>query len=147
MGKSIITKPKYLIDTSTWLFALKPSPQYKDIREEIYNLLKRDLVVISPFVILEILTGTRTEQEFNSLKDELSSLTQLFPDREIWETSAQAGFKLRRKGITIPLVDLLIAVTANTHGCILLHHDYHYLLLQSAGIFSFSARALPALPE
>jgi predicted nucleic acid-binding protein len=41
----------------------------------------------------------------------------------------RAGYDLRRKGITVPTIDILILSIAKVHNCSLLHHDKHFKLV------------------
>jgi predicted nucleic acid-binding protein len=44
----------------------------------------------------------------------------------IWDKASLLAFKLRRKGITVPHTDVLIAECAILEGCVLLHADRHF---------------------
>ncbi len=50
----------------------------------------------------------------------------LFFTSSIWEQAYELGFSLRRKGLTLPTVDLIIAALAIENKSLLLHHDEHY---------------------
>lgn len=105
-----------LIDTSAWLFALR-----KDFLPEIKNrvdlLLKENLVLTTGIIRLELLAGTRSEAEYNRLKTRLSGLQSVQTDDLLWEMACEIGFKLRRKGITVPYTDILISACALSQGC------------------------------
>jgi predicted nucleic acid-binding protein len=44
----------------------------------------------------------------------------------LWEKAYELAFQLRRKGVTIPYTDILIAATALAHEATLLHVDAHF---------------------
>ncbi len=117
-----------LIDTSAWLFALR-----KDFLPEIKNrvdlLLKENQVLTTGIIRLELLAGTRSEAEYNRLKTRLSGLQSVQTDDLLWEMSCEIGFKLRRKGITVPYTDILISACALSQECMVLHADNHFDLL------------------
>lgn len=119
-----------LIDTSAWLFALRKDflPQIKD---RVDHLLKEDLVLTTGIVRLELLAGTRTRAEYERLQKRLSILEGIETDATLWEKACDIGFSLRRKGITIPYTDILIAACALSAGCALLHADRHFDLVAS----------------
>jgi predicted nucleic acid-binding protein len=47
----------------------------------------------------------------------------------VWEQAYELGFLLRRKGLTIPTVDLIIAALAVENRTFLLHHDEHFEMI------------------
>lgn len=59
----------------------------------------------------------------------MESLELLPADGDVWDVAYGAGFDLRRKGVTVPTVDLIIAAVAKVNGCALLHHDGHFRLI------------------
>jgi len=134
----------FLIDTSTWIFVLKPT-LHVEAKNYVYELIKNDLIVTLPLIIFEILSGAKNSKEYNDLKNKFEALHQLDIEQKLWAKIYETGFKLRRKGITVPLVDLVIAVTASHYNCVLLHHDRHYRLLGESGIIRLQEKALPKL--
>ena len=107
-----------LVDTSVWIDFLKD-----DVSEEtetLLNLLDEDKVCILPVIRAEILTGARTERDFNELREKLSALPCLDEPEDLWDDAAWTRFRLARRGIQTSLIDLMIAVTASRHHCPLL---------------------------
>jgi len=80
-------------------------------------------------VAAELLTGCRSKSEYHEMELLLSGLTWLPVTDECWARVAALGFNLRRAGITVPLPDRLVAVTARVHTAELLHHDAHFDLI------------------
>ena len=117
-----------LIDTSAWLFALRRD-FLPEIRDRVDHLLKEDLVLTTGIIRLELLAGTRTQNEYDRLKKRLSALESIETDASLWEMACNTGFRLRRKGVTIPYTDVLIASCALSAGCVLLHADRHFDLV------------------
>jgi hypothetical protein len=79
---------------------------------------------------LELLGGTRTENEFQRLKARLDALDTIDCSLSLWEKAYRLAFKLRRKGITVPYTDILIAACALKVGATIVHADAHFDLLQ-----------------
>ncbi len=44
----------------------------------------------------------------------------------VWSLAYTTGYELRRKGITVPTVDIIIAAAAKIYNCSLLHHDKYF---------------------
>jgi len=116
---------QHLIDSSVWIFALRKKFDPK-IRAYVENQIEEDRIVINPIIKLELLAGTRTEEEFNRLKLRLDSLLEIAIDETVWEESQKIAFSLRRRGIGLPLVDILIISCAKVSGSLLVHKDKHF---------------------
>ena len=117
-----------LIDTSAWLFALRKD-FLPEIKDRLDFLLKENLIITTGIIRLELLAGTRTEAEYYRLKKRLLALESIKTDDSLWEMACDIGFKLRKKGISIPYTDILIATCALATGCIILHADSHFDLM------------------
>jgi hypothetical protein len=129
---------RFLVDTSVWIFALRRDP-VPEIRNRIDSLLKEDTVITTGIIKLEILAGARTEKEYRRLKSRFDALESIETDDDLWRNACEHGFKLRRKGLTIPSTDVLIATCALQAAAILLHADAHFDLMEkSLGIRSES---------
>ncbi|MCX7796245.1 MAG: hypothetical protein N2380_06980 [bacterium] len=46
-----------------------------------------------------------------------------------WQIAYNTGYELRRKGITVPTIDIIIASIAESYDCLLLHHDKHLKII------------------
>lgn len=119
---------RFLVDTSFWVFALGKN-SIPRIRDRIDGLLREDAVVTTGVIKLEILSGAKTEKEYTRLKNRLDALESLETDESLWQAACKHGFTLRRKGMTIPSTDILIATCAVRAGMILLHADAHFDLM------------------
>ena len=115
----------FLIDTSAWLYALKKDFIPK-VKGRIDFLLKNDAVVTTGIIKLEIISGARTKKEFERLKDRFNALDLVESDESMWQKACELGFNLRRKGVTVPHTDILIAACALQSGSILVHADAHF---------------------
>jgi predicted nucleic acid-binding protein len=117
-----------LIDTSAWIVSFKKTGNH-ELKEFMKQVIVSGLAVTSPVIILELLQGCRSVGERDALKIKLESLDLLFITSPVWEQAYELGFSLRRKGLTIPTVDLIIAALAIENKSLLLHHDEHYEMM------------------
>lgn len=117
-----------LIDTSAWILALRPDGSAA-ARDEVERLLASSRAATTGVIILELLSGTRSEHEYRELKEELAVLPQLELRPALWARAFRLGYQLRRAGLTLPTVDVLIAALALEYDCSLLHADRHFELL------------------
>jgi len=100
-----------------------------EVKERIDHLLKENTVITTGMVKLEILGGTKTESEFRRLKRRLDALDSVDLDTSLWEESYDLAFKLRRKGITVPDTDILLAACALKIVSTVVHADAHFDLM------------------
>lgn len=117
-----------LIDTSAWIASFKKTGNH-ELKEFMRQAIVSGLAVTSPVIILELLQGCRSVGERDALKIKLESLDILSITLSVWEQAYELGFSLRRKGLTIPTVDLIIAALAIENKSLLLHHDEHYEMM------------------
>ena len=117
-----------LIDTSAWIASFKKTGN-DELKEFMRQAIVSDLAVTTPVIILELLQGCRSVGERDALKIKLESLDNLSITLSVWEQAYELGFSLRKKGLTIPTVDLIIAALAIENKSLLLHHDEHYEMI------------------
>ncbi len=120
--------PLLLVDTSAWIAGFRPGASGGWVAE-LRLLLQERQVAVNPLIRLELLSGARTDREYRELADTLSALTELELTPAVWEESSRLGFLLRRRGLTIPTTDIVIASSAVVHRCTLRHQDRHFSLI------------------
>lgn len=124
----------FLVDTSTWLLALRKEfvPEVKELLD---RLLRENSVITTGIIKLEIIGGARTEYEFQRLKSRFNALDAVKTDEPVWQKACELGFALRRKGVTVPHTDILIAACSLQSGSVIVHADAHFdLIAGHAGI-------------
>jgi predicted nucleic acid-binding protein len=113
-----------IADTCVWIeFFCNPESQ---LTLHLKEHIKERKVVMVGMVLAEILQGIRTKKEAGSVKDSLKRLPYLEMTRAAWEKAGELSRDLRRRGITIPLSDMIIASLAITEGCEVLTVDPHF---------------------
>jgi predicted nucleic acid-binding protein len=106
-----------LVDTSVWSFALRRQPA--DLSEteravvtELSELAKEGRVRMIGPVRQELLSGIKTDAQYEKLRVAL----QVFPDEPLqtpdYELAAKASNDCRTKGVVVSPVDVLICATA-----------------------------------
>ncbi|MDO8688401.1 MAG: PIN domain-containing protein, partial [Dehalococcoidia bacterium] len=116
----------FLVDTSVWLEVLPAGKSASALRERVDTLLREDRVATSGMVMLELLGGSRNDGEYNRLRAMFSAVHALDVDASTWWKASRLAFEVRRKGLTIPFTDLLIATVAMQHDAAVLHRDRHF---------------------
>jgi len=113
-----------LVDTSIWI----QSTNQKDGLEanELDALLARDEVATTEIVIAEVLQGTMTERDFAQYSDKMEALRCLPATKDTWVKAAELSFRLRRRGLTTPLTDLVVATVAIENEIAVYAKDQHF---------------------
>jgi predicted nucleic acid-binding protein len=113
-----------VVDTSAWMRADHPS-----VIDHWNRGLRAGLLRIAPVTSLEILFTARDGTHFDSLAEKLSALrpTQLTTSiahgaQDVMRTLAHRSHGAHR----IPIVDYLVAATAQESGAAVLHYDHDY---------------------
>jgi predicted nucleic acid-binding protein len=115
-------KDLVLIDTSGWICFFSRRG-YEEMKKRISTLLEEDRVAIAGPILIELIQGTRNEEEKGKVEGYVKGLHWLPVTDDHWHQSADFAFKLRRKGITSSAIDVLIATLAMDYQCSLLHKD------------------------
>ena len=98
-------------------------------KKRIEELLLESDVAINGMIELELLGGARSEKEYNRLKNRLEALYYVEADRPLWYLASKIAFDLKRKGMSIPYPDIVIAASALKEGAVLIHADSHFDLI------------------
>ncbi|KXK24830.1 MAG: hypothetical protein UZ01_03692 [Candidatus Brocadia sinica] len=121
-------KDRILIDTSAWIESFKKTGN-KNLQQLIIKTLDSSHVATTNIIILELLQGCRDKKEYAEMKLRLESLELLPANGKVWEMAYNAGYNLKKNGITIPTIDLIIASIAKAYNYTLIHHDRHFRLV------------------
>lgn len=116
---------KLLVDTSAWIVSFRKSG-HEQMKKTLLEALDSLSVATTNIVVLELLQGCRNRNEYDAMHARLRVLETILINDAVWDLSCTTGFELRRKGITVPTLDIIIASAAKIFGCSLLHHHKHF---------------------
>ncbi len=119
-----------LIDTSVWIDVLKGTANQK-LTDFVGTHVINENVAIIDLIRYELLIGCKTNREFSDLIFYLSKLEQIVFNHDSWNDLIDFGYNLKRKGLTIPLTDVMISYVAIKNNLELLHNDRHFNLIAS----------------
>jgi predicted nucleic acid-binding protein len=110
-----------LVDTSLWIDltrARTPQPVKRFVASYV---LHPDAHLAEPvaFEILRHATGAEVKQ----IQQQFQAVPILATPPDLWTQATQLGQACRRKGFTVPAIDLLIATVAIHHGAELMTFD------------------------
>ncbi len=114
-----------LVDTSLWVRYFQPAG-WGELKEELARLLDQGSLLTCWVVKAELLVGARDAGAFDRLSESLQALDEVALTPGVWEGAARLGHKLRLKGFSVPLPDLLIAQAAAVARAELWHADAHF---------------------
>ena len=115
---------KIIADTSVWIefFRNENSP----VSDYLKQLLRSGQVALTGMVLAEILQGIKLSREARLVRNKLESLPFVETDRRIWLHAGEISATLRKKGLTIPLSDIIIASAAIIEGYEIFTIDPHF---------------------
>jgi predicted nucleic acid-binding protein len=112
-----------LLDTSVWIDALRGKTPH--IVEATEKLLKDDRILICGPILFEIKRGLRPPDR-KKILPLLDALIRLSVDETVWDAAGDLDVSLRKKGMTIPPMDLIIAQVCLHHKVSLFTLDEHF---------------------
>lgn len=117
-----------LVDTSVWSLALRRKAQDLNplecrLVEELTELIRDGRARILGIVRQELLSGVKTNAQFDKLRD----ILRAFPDETVttadYEAAAKASNDCRAKGVADSIVDILICAVALNRNLLILTTD------------------------
>ncbi|KKJ00702.1 type II toxin-antitoxin system VapC family toxin [Prochlorothrix hollandica] len=111
-----------LIDTSVWVNVFRDrTGQYK---QQLEDLIQDQTVYLTRFTQLELLQGSKNNQEWTLLATYLEEQDYLELAATSWVAAARIYYDLRRQGLTVRSpIDCCITQVALEHRTILVHND------------------------
>ena len=122
-----------LLDTSVWIDALRGKTP--EIVAKTQRLLNDDRILTCGPVIFEIKRGLRPKERKKVLPL-FDALIRLSVDEVVWESAGDLDASLRRKGITVPPMDIIIAQVCLHHNAFLFTLDEHFRSVPRLRLFN-----------
>lgn len=124
---------KILVDTSAWIeFFRHPHSIPASVVEE---LLDRDWVCTTGIVLAELLQGTRSPKEGETLLAKFEPIERLEVTFDLFVAAGELASTLRRRGAVLPLTDLIVAAVAQAQGCSIYTLDSHFLRIPHVSLY------------
>ncbi|HQP49214.1 MAG TPA: PIN domain-containing protein [Spirochaetota bacterium] len=117
--KLILVDSNIIID-----FWKKPSASSRKIFED-------ENIAVCGIIQAELIHGAKTDKELTRIIQALDELIFLDIDREDWIDIGKFLNKLKKKGITIPFQDAIIAFIAVKYNAFIWSNDQHFKIIQS----------------
>ena len=117
-----------LIDTSAWIQFFRPKGDPK-LKSKVNDIMAVDEAIFTCPIHYELHIGARPD-EVNNLKTGLELAERCYLTGPHWDAASVAGFRLKKRGISVPLPDVLIATVAVLEQLPLLQNDSHFELIR-----------------
>lgn len=113
-----------LFDTCAWIDFLRfPDGVLGDLMAK---AIEEDKALLCGVVVTELLQGAKGKKENRQLDLLFSTMDSLPCEENTWHEAGLMLQDLKRKGITVPLSDALIAVIARRHHVDVVTLDKHF---------------------
>lgn len=116
-------RQKIIVDTSIWIEYFKGNFSYTEFIEKGLN---EGFVYVTGPIISELLQGVRTQKEYDMLVQCIDAIPFMDCEYKDWINAGSISFRLRKKGITVPLTDVLIAAVALRNNAKIYTLDNHF---------------------
>ena len=133
---------KVIVDTSVWSLALRRRKAAENASAiAFHGLIEDGLVVMLGCIRQEILSGIRSQEQFQTLRDRLRSFRDEVLRTEDYEMAAEYFNVCRRQGIQGSNTDFLICATAVNRSYAIFTIDRDFVRFRDVfGIGLFSPR-------
>jgi predicted nucleic acid-binding protein len=113
-----------IADTSVWIpFFNRPHSLEKQV---IDTLIDSDELAMTGIVLAEILQGCRTQKESDTIKNVLLALPYFEMTHSTWIKAGAISSLLLRRGVTLPMPDVIVAAIGMEYDCQVYSLDNHF---------------------
>lgn len=114
-----------VVDSSALIEYYRPSGDSR-VRDAVAAAIAADQVAVNGIIRVEILAFAAGEAERRLLAADFEAFHHLELGPPDFDLASQLGFDLRRRGVTVPATDLIIAASAIRAEAHLYHVDGHF---------------------
>ena len=119
----------YFVDTSIWIEYFRGTVSV--LTDLVEDLIGENRVFVNGIIIAELMIGAQTEKEKEFLSFSMDGLHFLELKRFAFIDAGGRGFLLKKKGISVPFSDLLIASQCIDNNLVLIDNDRRFDVIAS----------------
>src|SRR3989338_9824689 len=112
-----------LIDSNIYIGLIR---QQKDVRFVLREWIGSGDLLSCGVILAKVIRGVRSLKIRNDLMDMFDVLPEVSIDSKLWRDTTDLAWQLDRRGIVLPLVDLVIAACALSAYATLISEDTHF---------------------
>ena len=128
MRYGIVSDNRVLIDTSVWIAYFKNS--HEQLTEKVDDVLTHSNVYVPKVVIAELIQGSKTDKEISVIEEFVDAFTVIDQTADTWLRAGRLSFSMKKKGITVHIIDCYISILAIEHNCSIFSLDEHFKSIQ-----------------
>lgn len=115
---------KIIIDTSVWIdyFKWNDTP----LHNKVDKALTHSHIYIPKVVLAELFQGAKTEKEIMVIEDFIQAFHIIDQKDDTWLKAGRLSYSMKRKGVTVNIIDCYVAVIASENGCSIFSLDEHF---------------------
>jgi len=121
----------YLVDTSVWIHALRPSG-HPAIQSQLKPLIVNGETAVTEWILLELMTGLTKAERPEAFLRRFLPVVRLPFQAAWWDNAWQHAAQLRQHGISPSAADCFIATVALEHQVTLIHCDHDFEAMKIA---------------
>lgn len=111
-------------DTCAWIDFFKA--RQSSMAEQLEEVLVHGEVVTCGVVLFELIQGIKSAREESLVLNAFQALPHAEMNGKLWIKAGRLSSALRKKGVTLPLSDIIITTLALEHKCPILTIDRHF---------------------
>jgi predicted nucleic acid-binding protein len=115
---------KLLIDTSVWIDYFKGNDT--PLHDKMDEALTHCDIFVPKVVLAELIQSAKSEKEVAVTEDFIEAFHIIDQKADTWLKAGRLSFSMKRKGVTVHIIDCYIAVIANENGCSIFSLDEHF---------------------
>ncbi|MGA1844327.1 MAG: PIN domain-containing protein [bacterium] len=115
---------RILIDTSVWIDYFKGTDA--QFQNKVDEALTYGHIYVPKVVLAELIQGARSEKEITVIEDFIDAFHVIDHTQDTWLKAGRLSFSMKKKGVTMSIIDCYIAVMADENGCIIFSLDRHF---------------------
>ncbi len=115
---------KILVDTSVWIDYFKGNDA--NFHGRVDKALTNFRIYVPKVVLAELIQGAKSEKEIAVIEDFTDAFYIVDQKEDTWLNAGRLSYSMKRKGITVNIIDCYIAVIASENDCSIFSLDEHF---------------------
>jgi hypothetical protein len=115
---------RILVDTSVWIDYFKSNNA--NFHSKVDKALTNCRIYVPKVVLSELIQGAKSEKEIAVIEDLIDAFYIIDQKEDTWLNAGRLSFAMKRKGITVNIIDCYIAVIASENDCGIFSLDEHF---------------------
>ncbi len=123
---------RVIVDTSIWIEFFKQKSLFGDRLE---TLILENATWVCGTIIFELMQGIKSDTEKFKILETLADMNYIEMSKLLWLKSAELSAFLKKKGVNLPLSDILIAAVALEYDLSIFTLDKHFNQIPGVRIY------------